>query len=171
MQFRRRSCQASQTSDQLRGQAKMSRVAHGHRDQCHSHEVASTFTVGTNFFRRNPGRTRRSARRDAARPLTKPRRGMLEAGTCRKTRPTRRELGPRYGEAATTLNLLSKYPSASLLRTLAGVGPTYRSRCETHSERLPEACSPCCRCRVSRLDTRRWPRYHGRSCAKRLAMA
>ncbi len=61
-------------------------VAHGHRDQCRSHEVASTFTASANFFRRNPRRAKPSARRDAARPPTKPRRGMLQAGTCRKTR-------------------------------------------------------------------------------------
>src|SRR5260370_5494562 len=86
--------------DQFRGQAKMS-TWHGHRDQCRSHQVASTFTASANFSRRNPRRARPSASRDAARPPTKPRRGMLQAGNCPQSR---RRDNPTFPYLARTMS-------------------------------------------------------------------
>ena len=71
--------------DQFRGQAKMSTRLTAIVINVARHEVASTFTASANLFRRNPRRPKPSAR-SAARPPTKPRTGVLQAGTCRKTR-------------------------------------------------------------------------------------
>jgi hypothetical protein len=51
MRFRTLSCQPSHTRI-----SSEDNVAHGHRDQCPSREIASTFTASANFFRRNPRR-------------------------------------------------------------------------------------------------------------------
>lgn len=97
---------ATEYPDHFRGQANVSTLAQGHRSRCRSHEVASTFTASANLSRRNTRTTKPSARRNAARPPTKP----------PKRYCCRREVGERLADATTQLSPL-------LFKTFQTSGP------------------------------------------------